>query len=288
VRADENGNKAEYYPYGETVSSSVSVPDLFGTYAREASGLDYANQRYYASAYGRFVAPDPSDAGSNLQNPGSLNPYAYVVGDPVNQIDPRGLYACDPDSDPNCLDPGVNPCNWNPYDPSCQWTGGSPSGATSGFLPVAAGVGVLAAGAGETVCIISIVCGTVEGLGAGIVGIVAVVSIVLNNTSHPAVPAVPIPIADGRGKTLTSGWTWNGSPQQIEQECTASGPVITQPATSAQANGGTNNEQMYVCPDGKPYTIQWWETPGGKVKGKHGRPGPPKMGTPGPPIPGPK
>lgn len=48
------------------------------------------DQRYYASAYGRFNTADPGYAGA-LDDPGSLNKYSYVLGDPVNGYDPEGL-----------------------------------------------------------------------------------------------------------------------------------------------------------------------------------------------------
>ncbi len=54
-------------------------------------GLDYADQRYYASSYGRFNTGDRK--GGNGNDPGSLNKYAYVGGDPVNRNDPQGLCA---------------------------------------------------------------------------------------------------------------------------------------------------------------------------------------------------
>jgi RHS repeat-associated protein len=97
TRLDENGNRAEYFPYGETFSSSLSVPDLFGTYARDSgSELDYANQRYYTSTYGRFTTPDRYEArargANNPGSPGSWNRYGYVQGDPANGADRRGMY----------------------------------------------------------------------------------------------------------------------------------------------------------------------------------------------------
>jgi len=53
-------------------------------------------QRYYASSYGRFNTPDPYQAAANGANdpstPQSWNKYAYVLGDPVNAIDPRGTF----------------------------------------------------------------------------------------------------------------------------------------------------------------------------------------------------
>src|SRR3954469_7339899 len=59
----------------------------------ELAGLDYADQRYYASSYGRFNTADPYGGSARLGNPGSWNKYSYVQGDPVNQIDPSGLLA---------------------------------------------------------------------------------------------------------------------------------------------------------------------------------------------------
>ena len=69
------------------------------TYTRDAAtGLDYADQRYYSSAPGRFLTPDPHRAttGSvnNPADPGSWNRYAYTRGDPINRFDPRGLADC--------------------------------------------------------------------------------------------------------------------------------------------------------------------------------------------------
>ena len=53
------------------------------------TGLDYADQRFYASTYGRFNSPDRK--GGKLGSPSSLNRYSYVKGDPINSNDPRGL-----------------------------------------------------------------------------------------------------------------------------------------------------------------------------------------------------
>src|SRR5205807_1088754 len=52
-------NGARYYPYGEEITSTPSDHVKFGTYFRDGlTGLDYADQRFYASAYGRFNSPD--------------------------------------------------------------------------------------------------------------------------------------------------------------------------------------------------------------------------------------
>jgi hypothetical protein len=62
--------------------------------------LDYANNRYYSNAYGRFMTPDPYQASGGPSNPQSWNRYAYTSGDPVNFHDPAGLMEeaiCDED-----------------------------------------------------------------------------------------------------------------------------------------------------------------------------------------------
>ena len=88
---------ARFYPYGDEITGTANDHEKFGTYQRDAfSGLDYADQRYYASSYGRFNTADPYMAAANGANdpstPGSWNKYAYVLGDPVNQTDRHGLY----------------------------------------------------------------------------------------------------------------------------------------------------------------------------------------------------
>ena len=55
-------------------------------------GLDYADQRFYASSYGRFNTPDQASS-ATVSDPGSWNRYTYTLGDPVNGNDPNGL--CD-------------------------------------------------------------------------------------------------------------------------------------------------------------------------------------------------
>jgi RHS repeat-associated protein len=55
--------------------------------------LDYAINRHYDSQQGRFTQVDPIGMGaSSLENPQTLNLYAYCANDPVNNIDPNGLF----------------------------------------------------------------------------------------------------------------------------------------------------------------------------------------------------
>jgi len=59
------------------------------------SGNDYFGARYYASSMGRFMSPDWSAKQepvpyAKLDNPQSLNLYAYVLNNPLSKTDPDG------------------------------------------------------------------------------------------------------------------------------------------------------------------------------------------------------
>lgn len=59
------------------------------------SGNDYFGARYYASTMGRFMSPDWSAKAepvpyAKLDNPQSLNLYAYVGNNPLSRTDPDG------------------------------------------------------------------------------------------------------------------------------------------------------------------------------------------------------
>ncbi len=83
---------ARFYPFGDEITSTTNDREKFGTYTRDSyTGLDYADQRFYASTYGRFNTPDPKRRSAHARNPGSWNRYAYTLGDPVNGNDPTGL-----------------------------------------------------------------------------------------------------------------------------------------------------------------------------------------------------
>jgi RHS repeat-associated protein len=63
------------------------------------SGLDYFGARYYASSMGRFMSPDWAAKATpvpyaKLDNPQSLNLYAYVGNNPLSHIDPDGHIDC--------------------------------------------------------------------------------------------------------------------------------------------------------------------------------------------------
>jgi RHS repeat-associated protein len=96
---DRLGSHGSYYPYGEEKTTPLPNDEVkFATYTRDsATGLDYADQRYYSSQFGRFLSPDPHDGSAVPKDPGGWNRYDYVGNDPVNFGDPSGLYRCKPE-----------------------------------------------------------------------------------------------------------------------------------------------------------------------------------------------
>jgi RHS repeat-associated protein len=87
-----SGNR-KYFPYGEEPTTTAQDKTKFALYFRDATtALDYADQRYYARTIGRFLTPDPYIASGGPEDPQGWNQYAYVGGDPVNYVDPPGLF----------------------------------------------------------------------------------------------------------------------------------------------------------------------------------------------------
>ena len=93
---DSSGNtftQMGHFPYGEPWYNATNDKLLFTTYERDSdSSNDYAMARYHINRFGRFSSPDPLDG--SIDNPQSLNLYAYVVSDPVNLDDASGMGPC--------------------------------------------------------------------------------------------------------------------------------------------------------------------------------------------------
>lgn len=86
---DQNGNIAQTYRYdsfGNIISSTGSLSQPYTYTGREydtETGLYYYRARYYDAKIGRFLQEDPV-WGQNL--------YSYCGNDPINLLDPLGLY----------------------------------------------------------------------------------------------------------------------------------------------------------------------------------------------------
>jgi RHS repeat-associated protein len=88
-----SSTNGKFYPYGEDKPGNpASDTWKFATYWRDSqTNLDYADQRYFSSQYGRFTSPDPYKASGGPGDPASWNQYAYTRADPINRNDPSGL-----------------------------------------------------------------------------------------------------------------------------------------------------------------------------------------------------
>jgi RHS repeat-associated protein len=78
-----------YRPYGRLAASTgtQTTPLGFaGQYTDPESGLPYLRARYYDPATAQFLSRDPIALITR-------SAYAYVEGDPVNFVDPSGLYS---------------------------------------------------------------------------------------------------------------------------------------------------------------------------------------------------
>jgi RHS repeat-associated protein len=112
----------DFLPFGEEIPAGTAGRDgMFGLNASvnqkftgkerdNETGLDYFGARYYGSALGRFVSPDPGNAGASLTDPQSWNGYSYVRNSPLTLVDPSGMQtncattvsiSCNGDQSPN-------------------------------------------------------------------------------------------------------------------------------------------------------------------------------------------
>jgi len=83
-------------PYGSALAASGSCPDatehhFTGKERDTESGNDYFGARYYASAMGRFMSPDPVKiTGKRLVDPQRLILYGYARNNPLSYVDDDG------------------------------------------------------------------------------------------------------------------------------------------------------------------------------------------------------
>jgi RHS repeat-associated protein len=102
---DQNGSaiaRHDYAPFGQEIPAGIGqrslawgasdyVSQKFTGQERDSeTNLDFFQARYLSSGLGRFMSPDPYNAGADLTNPQSWNAYAYVLGNPLNGTDPSG------------------------------------------------------------------------------------------------------------------------------------------------------------------------------------------------------
>jgi RHS repeat-associated protein len=102
-------SRHDYLPFGDEIIGlgqrtseqgygvNDNVRKKFTGYEKDQeTGLDFAQARYYGNGLGRFTSVDPSLESINSVLPQSWNRYVYVLNNPLNLIDPSGLFADPP------------------------------------------------------------------------------------------------------------------------------------------------------------------------------------------------
>lgn len=107
---DANRNvieRTQYAPYGDTINRQLhDGPGYTGHETDAATGLVYAQQRYYDPALGRFLSADPVAA--DAATGGNFNRFRYADDNPYRYTDPDGRCTGShiENSDGSCLSSG--------------------------------------------------------------------------------------------------------------------------------------------------------------------------------------
>ncbi len=85
-------NSYSYLPFGESLGSTEAIANPFQYAGKfgvmtQGNGLDFMRARFYSPSLGRFINSDPLGLAGE-QN----NTRTYVGNDPVDQVDPSGLF----------------------------------------------------------------------------------------------------------------------------------------------------------------------------------------------------
>jgi RHS repeat-associated protein len=99
-------SRHDYMPFGEELfagtggrsttngfSASDGLRQKFTQYEHDSeSNLEFAQARYYSSYVGRFTSTDPILSTGSVFEPQSWNRFSYVKNNPLNRVDPSGLW----------------------------------------------------------------------------------------------------------------------------------------------------------------------------------------------------
>ena len=86
-------------PFGDALTCATTLNNPYlssnhftGKPHDSETGLDNFGARYNSSSFGRFMSPDPLLNSGHPSNPQTWNRYAYTLNNPLNIVDPTGLY----------------------------------------------------------------------------------------------------------------------------------------------------------------------------------------------------
>lgn len=79
--------RMRYEPFGESAGNSLTRYGFTGRERDAGTRLLYYRARWYDPQQGRFISEDP------IGLAGGANQYAYAMNDPINNVDPRGLWS---------------------------------------------------------------------------------------------------------------------------------------------------------------------------------------------------
>jgi RHS repeat-associated protein len=113
VRSTQNESSYESctsLPFGDdqycsgSAAGTVSPLHFTGQERDTETNLDNFKARYLASSLGRFMSPDPGNAGAFPNFPQSWNAYSYVLNNPLDLTDPTGLSCVNLTGDAGCTE----------------------------------------------------------------------------------------------------------------------------------------------------------------------------------------
>jgi len=94
IRIDPDGTVTEqkFAPFGESLTDPAGFAKGYTNHEQtDASGLIYAQARFYLPMYGRFASPDPA-RDQNYDMTQSWNIYSYCMNQPTMLTDPTGMW----------------------------------------------------------------------------------------------------------------------------------------------------------------------------------------------------
>ena len=161
-------NRYSYSPFGELTSNpnAAPVPNPWryaGGYYDTQTALTKFGARFYDPSVGRWTQQDPIPG--SIADPSRMNRYPYVGNDPINNVDPEGLW----------FGEGIWKKVKRPLGKCAKWGvigagAGAAGGAAAGLLPAGLTGGLSVAGGAATGAVSGGVAGCITGAATEIFG----------------------------------------------------------------------------------------------------------------------